>query len=1023
MNFTAYFLRHPVASLVLNAMIISVGMLCFNSLSVREYPAVNFTTINVNTNYPNASAELVESSVTNMLEERLAGIEGIQTITSESKYGVSQITLNFIKGASIDKALMAIREAVGLVQLPKDAKNPTVQRKTSSSGMPFMSISLVSSMMDLADLTHYANLNLKNAFRSLKDVALVEIWGQPYTYQITLDSQKLYAFGVNADEIFDALKRNNLSLPVGKFQNEISVTLNSELQKISDYENLVIKEKDFSEPSRKQHPVFLKDVADIKLKTDDKNFRVRVNGKPGLCVGIYNASDANPLEVSRLVLMRLGELRQSLPDGLKMNVTSDDAEFVRQSLKNIQSSILEAVLFVLVIVFLFLRNLKATLIPLITVPISLIGSLLLLKAFGFSINIMTLMAMVLAIGLVVDDAIIVMENIQRHIDKGVAPLEAAILGSKEIGFAIIAMTLTLASVYAPLAFISDTIGQLFTEFAVALAGSVIISGVVALTLSPLMCSKFLSKNQSHLWPQVDSFLQMLTEDYKKILNQIIHHRKACLLMITGSLATVLVLTQIIPGEIAPKEDRSLMGVFLPSIPGKDINTMEEKLRAIEEIVKSVPEFENTLLFMGPWGGNVLLPLKPKTMRKRSTIEVLESLRPLVTNFPSVEIYPWSSDSGLPGVDTDSSKGSSLQMVVSTTETYRELLKNANKARDFIEKKKLFKGVNHDLKLDTPGYKIELDRNEMSKLNLTLHQISKTVEVFFSGDQSLEFSKDGIIYPITIKGLKSPWALNELYVTNNAGKRISLAAVATIIPTTQPQSLYHYNQMRSVIISADLSSSEKIENTMPKFFQALDKNLPSTYKKNWTGVAKAYFESKMTMALLFFLALVFIFAILSVQFDNFIDPLIILLTVPLACSGALFFVWIFGQSINIYTQVGLITLIGLITKHGILIVEFANQLRAQKMPLLDAVIEASSLRLRPILMTTGAMLFGAIPLVLSHDAGFEARRAIGTVLIGGIGFGTVFTLFVLPTVYWMVKVLEERFARGEEVYVTTGSQNI
>ena len=405
--------------------------------------------------------------------------------------------------------------------------------------------------------------------------------------------------------------------------------------------------------------------------------------------------------------------------------------------------------------------------------------------------------------------------------------------------------------------------------------------------------------------------------------------------------------------------------------------------------------------MGDWGGNVILYLKPLSVRSRSASDIVDSIRPMVTSLPSIDVYPWSWDSGLPGID-DSLTGSELSLVISTTETYPRLFEEIEKTRKFIDEKKFFLSVRHDLKLDAAGYKVDVNTHEMSYLNLTARQIAKTIEIFFSGDQSLTFSKDGILYNLTLKGATAPWSLNELYITNSMGKPISLGTVAKMVPMTQPEKLHHFNQMRSVTLTADMDKNEKIEKAIPKLLNAVEQTLPSNYKKTWTGAAKLYSESQTTMIVLFILAILFIFAILSIQFENFIDPFIILLTVPLACSGALALVWAFDQSLNIYTQVGLITLVGLITKHGILIVEFANQLQREGVNLLDAIVRAASLRLRPILMTTGAMIFGAIPLILSRDAGYESRHAIGTVLIGGLSFGTLFTLFFLPTVYWMIK---------------------
>lgn len=1012
MNLTSYFIKHPVISLILNAMIVLLGVLCFETLSVREYPEVTFPTVSVTSFYNNASPELVESAVTNVLEDKLAGVEGVETMTSSSANGTSDITLDFRLGTNLDQAMVAIRDAISLARwgLPKEVKDPHIQRMgPSSGGETFFVVSLESSNMDFGALTHYAHINLRTIFRSMKGVASADVWGQPYTYEVTLDPKRMLTFGVNADEIYQVLSQSHFSLPVGKFRNEIPTTLNTELKTLEDYENLLIKEKNFNDPKHKQHPVFLKSIATIVQKTDDKSFRVRINGNPGLCIGIKRAKDANPLEVSNLLNDQVNALKESLPEGITMQVVQDNGEFIRASIKGIQSSIAEAILLVLIIVFLFLRNVRATLIPLITIPISMIGAFIFLKMFGYSLNIITLLAMVLAVGLVVDDAIVVLENISRHIEEGMQPVAAALKGAREIGFAIVAMTLTLTSVYAPIAFVHGVVGQLFIEFAVALAGSVLISGIVALTLSPLMCGSLL-KNADHekkrLWPQIDTGLNWISSHYERVLGSLIHRQKTALTIGISCLVVTILFFRILPQEMAPKEDRGLVGVHVPLIQGKDINTTEKNMILIEDMLKSIPEAQTMLTLMGNWGGVVILPLKPISERKRSPMDIIEQIRPLVSTIPSIDPHPWSDDSGLPGLD-DRKDGENISLVVSTTQDYRTLFEEAEKARDALEKvmkggKKRFENAGHNLKLDTPGYIIDLDQNRLSKLNLTPQRIAKTIEIFFSGDQSIPVTIEGVVSMLTLKGQIYPWTLNELYVTTLEGVAVSLGAVATMRSISQPERLFHYNQMRATIMTADLQAGETIDTAMPVFLKTVNSTLPSSYKKTWTGAAKAFKESSATMVMLFVLALVFVYAILAIQFENFMDPCIVLLTVPLACSGALFVVWLFGQSLSIYTQVGLITLIGLITKHGILIVEFTNQLRQEGLDLKAAIQGASTLRLRPILMTTAAMIVGAIPLVLSHDAGFEARRAIGAVLIGGLGFGTVFTLFIIPTLTYAIK---------------------
>lgn len=1003
MNITDHFIKHPVAAIILNAAIILIGILSFYSLSLREYPEVSIPKITVMSSYPNASSELVETSVTNALEDELAGVEGLDEMTSQSMYGQSIISMTFKSTTSRDRALIAVKDAVGLAKakLPTDVKDPIVKTGSGENGVPFMAACLEADSMTPSELTHYVNTSLKNGFRSIKGVASAQVWGTGYTYQVTLDHKAMYSFGINADDIFNAIdKSSNLSLPAGKFQNETPVTIVSDLKTDEDMRNILIRNL--------PEPVFLKHLAKIELLPDTGNFRMKLNGKPGVCIGINKTSDDNPLDTSKLVHEYVDMVKQTLPETIKMDIFLDQAEFVRTSISNIKSSIIEAIILVLIIVFLFLRNVKATLIPIITIPISLLGAMLFLKMFGFSINIMTLLAMVLAVGLVVDDAIVVLENIARHIEKGAKPLNAALSGAKEIGFAVVAMTLTLTSVYAPIAFISGLTGQLFIEFAAALAGSVLISGVTAITLSPLMCAKLLKPKQEHLLPQFDVFLEKMTNGYSKILHKIIHFKKLIILFVIFAIASMFVLFKALPSEITPKEDRGITLVWVTALPNQSMDAIESNVNKVEEIVKTVPESWGTLSFVFGGGGMVIPILKPIDQRARSSAQIAGGLYPLMTSFPSFDAYPSSIDTGLPGLD-NGDNNNDLTLMVSTVDSYDNLLKELDKTVKKANDNKLFNSVRHDLKMDNLGYNIEIDKYVMSKMQLNEMQISKAIEIFFSGNKILEFKKDNILYPINIEGDVKPWNLDELYVTNILGQRISVGTLAKLNTKQEPSSLDHYNQMRSAKLIAELTEGNNLASSIDKLGKFANENLPSGYQKSWTGIAKTYAETAATLPILFLLAMLFIYGILAVQFDNLIDPLIILFTVPLACSGALFVMSKAGVSLNIYSQVGLITLIGLITKHGILIVEFANQLQQQGENLINSIEKAASLRLRPILMTTGAMVAGSIPLIISSSSGHEVRYAIGVVLISGLAIGTIFTLFVLPSLYYMIKALKNNRA--------------
>lgn len=980
---TSYFLKHPVIAFVLNAMLLVVGYLSFSQLNVREYPQVIFPEINVFTSYPNASPDLVETAITNPLEDLLSGIEGLDYIDSESKFGASYITLTFKRDTPLDRAFLLVRENLALAELPEQAKQPTIERKVESTGIPFIVLSLKSTDNDFGALTHFANLNLKNVFRSVKGAALVQIYGQPYTYEVSLDPYLMATFGVNVTDVTLAIHKNKMAMPAGKFQNTFPITLDTDLNDLDDYENLLIKNATHRTPA-----VLLKHVADIQLTTDDSS-KVRINGKAGLCIGIQKGTDANPLEVSDQVREKLKSIK--VPPSMELTLTADKADFVRASINSVKKTIFEAIVFVMLVVFFFLRNVKATLIPLLTIPISLMGGFVFLKFFGFSINILTLLAMVLAVGLVVDDAIVVLENIQRHIDDGLSAFDAAIKGTKEIAFAIVAMTLTLTSVYAPLAFIEGITGQLFIEFAVALAGSVLISGWVALTLSPYMCAKSLKPHhEATLWPKVDDYLDRITQQYVGVLSRFIEKTWISLGVISILFLSIFYLVNSLPREMAPKEDRGLIGVFIPATPGENVDDMDQKLKRLEKALPPIADASSTLLFIGNWGGNLVFPLKQD--RTYSANKWLADLKKITPSVPSLTAYPWSDDTGLPGASTNVT--GDITLAISSTNTFQQIYDDTVKVREVV--KKTFESAEIDLRLDARKYKITLDEKTMNYLNIHEELVAKTVEIFFTHDKSQSFVKDGILYPITIKSKYPLWDINELYIQTPKGKSVSLGAFADFILDSGPSSLRHYNQMRTCSFSTNPLPGVSFEESMAQFYDQIRENLPSEYRLTWTGAALNFLQAKSAMLFLFMLSILFIYAILCIQFESFKDPLIILITVPLACFGALFLTALFGGSMNIYTQVGLITLIGLISKHGILIIEFFNQLRAT-LPVKEAMLTACERRLRPILMTTAAMLFGAVPLLLSRSCGYEARQAIGFVLFGGLFFGTFFTLFILPSI--------------------------
>ena len=1001
MKFTEYFIRHKVSAIILNMMILVIGYLCFKNISVREYPDVQVPFLSVNTTYLSASANVVETAVTSPLEDAVSSVSGIKYITSNSEQGSSHINIAFEDGIDIDKALIDLQSAVGSARarLPKDIEPPEISKGMGGGGPPFFAITLSSDEMNFGELAHYATRYIKNNFRSVNGVAAAEVWSPQYTMRITIDPKKLYAYGVNVTDIIASLKQYNVSLPVGKFRDDIPTTLDLDLKDPEEFANTAIITKN-------GRIVYLKDVATTELATDKSIFRMHVNGKTGVVIGITKNTDANPLEVAAALRAEMKDMQEGLPSHLKMAVSIDQSRFIASSLDNIYHSIFEAIVLVLMIVYIFLRNLRATLIPLITIPFSLIGAIAIMQAFGMSINILTLLAMVMAIGLVVDDAIIMLENITRHIEEGMKPFDAAIKGASEIGFAIVAMTLTLASVYAPIFFLKGLVADLFIEFAVALAGSVLISGIVALTLSPMMCSVLLKHGNSEGESSMHKFLQKVDKKYASMLHKVISMPKLIIGVMIGSLLLSFLFAKLMPQEIVPNEDRGMVGVYLQSIPGENMDDMEAHATDMEKIVTAIPEGLESLTLIGSWGAYACLPLKDFKDRSRHQNEIVESMQAETSQMPSIDAHPWGWNSGLPGMD-GAMGGMNLQLVISTTGSYEELSQYAEEMTKKLNSLGKFMYATNDVKFDSEGFDLVLNKDKMANLGINAQTVSDSVNTFFSGNKNLSFKKDDVVYGVTIDSTTSPWSLDEIYITSPSNLRISIGSFATLNEKVSMSTLPHYNQIRAATITGAPLPFLSTESLMPVVMQLANEIFPDNFKKEWTGAAKASSEASGAALMMFVMAIVFIYSILAVQFDNFLDPFIIMLTVPLACSGALFAAWLFGQSINIYTQIGIITLVGLITKHGILIVEFANKLRAKGEPTEPAVTHAAIIRLRPILMTTGAMILGSLPLVFSSGAGSEARTAIGIVLVGGLGFGTFFTLFVLPKIYCWIKGFEVR----------------
>jgi multidrug efflux pump len=993
-------IKRPVFATVLSLVLVLLGIVCYDRLSVREYPAIDPPVVTVQTDYPGASAAIVETQVTQVLEDSLSGIEGIDFLTSISRQESSQITVTFKLDRNPDYAAADIRDRVGRVRgrLPDEIDEPIIQ-KVEADAQPILYLAFSSEKHSALEITDYADRYVKDQLQTLTGVAEVRLFGdREYSMRIWLDPERLAAYQLTPQDVEAALRRQNVEVPSGRIesqQREFTVLAQTDLRTPAQFNDLIVKEAN-------GYLVRLADVGHAELGPLDERRIVRFNGKPAIALGVVKQATANPLEVSQEVGKVLPSITASLPEGMRVSVAHDKSVFIAESIKNVYRTIGEAILLVVLIIFLFLRSVRATLIPLVTIPVSLIGAFALMYAFGFSINTLTLLALVLAIGLVVDDAIVMLENIYRHVESGMPPVTAALLGSREISFAIVAMTITLAAVYAPIGFMTGVTGRLFTEFAWTLAGAVIVSGFVALTLSPMMCSKLLRHSNQHniLYRAIEVLLRGITAGYRGLLRAALVVRPLVLLIGLAVACSSFFLFNTIKGELAPVEDEGRINIVFRGPEGATIEYTDAYSKQLEEIALAVPEADRVFAIAGNptvSQGRVILRVKPWGERSRTQQEIGRSIAPKVVAVPGVVAFPGNS----PPLG-QSSRSKPINFVIQTSRPYEEL---DQMVETFLDKVRDYPGlvdVDSDLKLNSPQLDIAVDREKAAAMGVEVDALGRTLETMLGGRQVTRFKQDGEQYDVVVKiadiDRQNPDDLRRIYVRGRDGAMIPLSNLISIKETVAPKELNHFNQLRAATITAQLAPGYSLSDGLSFLAKTAQEVLPNTAHVEYSGESREFRSASSSMYLIFLLALAFIYLVLAAQFESFTDPFIIMLTVPLSIAGALLALWWSGGTLNIYSQVGLVTLIGLITKHGILILEFSNQLRAKGQPMHEAVIEAATLRLRPILMTTGAMVLGAVPLALATGAGAESRQDIGWVIVGGLLVGTLFTLFVIPVVY-------------------------
>lgn len=1005
MRFTDIFIRRPVLAASISFLLLLLGFNALNSMQVREYPKMTNTVVTVSTSYYGADANLIQGFITQPLEQALAQADNVDFMTSESFLGTSKISVYMKLNTDPNGALADILAKVNSVrsQLPKEAEDPSVEMSTGSQ-TSVLYISFFSDQINSSQLTDYLERVVKPQLFTIDGVAKVNLYGGiKYAMRIWLDPARMGAFNLSSSDVMQVLQANNYQSAVGQTNSVYTLfngTADTQVATIEELKRLVIGSKDGL-------VVRLGDIADVSLEKSHDIYRALANGKEAVVIGLDVTPTANPLTVAADTRALLPEIERNLPPSIESSILYDSSLAIDESIKEVVKTIGEAAIIVIVVITLFLGSLRAVVIPIVTIPLSLIGVAIIMQMFGFTLNLMTLLAMVLAIGLVVDDAIVVVENVDRHIKLGESPFRAAIIGTREIAVPVISMTITLAAVYAPIALMGGITGSLFKEFALTLAGSVFISGIVALTLSPMMCAKIL---KPHTAPNrfemgVENFLTGLTRRYSNMLDAVMLHRPVIVAFAIIVFASLPVLFKFIPSELAPNEDKGVVMMMGTAPSTANLDYIQANMGLVTDMIKAQPESAASLAFVGvPSSSQAfgIAPLVPWSERDKSQKQMQEFFAKEVKHIPGMAITTFQMPE-LPGA----SSGLPIQFVITTSNSFASLFQIGTSVLEKVQKSPLFVYSEINLKFDSGTMKLHIKRDLAGTYGVTMQDIGITLATMMSDGYVNRINLDGrsyeVIPQVERKLRANPESLANYYVKAADGKSIPLSSLVEIEMVAEPRSLPHFNQMNALTVGGVASPGVAIGDAI-NFLQNIgDNELPKGYSYDFLGEARQFVTEGSALYATFLLAIAIIFLVLASQFESLKDPLVILVSVPLAISGALIVLgWthVFGLAkINIYTQVGLITLVGLITKHGILMCEVAKEEQLHRgLSKLEAIKLAATIRLRPILMTTAAMIAGLLPLLFASGAGAVARFNIGIVIVAGLSIGTIFTLFVLPVIY-------------------------
>lgn len=1003
MQFTDIFVKRPVLASVVSLLIFVVGLASLFSMQVSEYPAMNNTVITVTTAYPGASSQVIQGFITTPLEKSIGGADGIDYMTAQSAEGMSTITAYITLNYDPNEAFTNISAAVSAVmsQLPKQAQSPVIDKQTGDNIPPDLIIGFTSTSLTPEQVTAYVRNVIFPKLHEVGGVGDTVVWGaKDYAMRIWLETNRMAMLNVTPSDINNALQNNNYQAAPGSLKpkyNYITINVGTDLHTVEQFENLVVANND-------GHLVRLRDVAKVELGSQDYDSQVYYNGHKAVFVGINSAPGTNPLTVVGQLLQELPTIRDHLPEGLSMNVVYNKTTYISAAIEEVVQTIVEAVVIVMIVIFLFLGAFRSVTIPVITIPLSLVGVAVLMVALGFSLNLLTLLAMVLAVGLVVDDAIVVLENIYRHLEEGLTPFQAAIKGAREIAGPVIVMTMTLAAVFAPIGFMGGLTGALFKEFSFTLAAAVVVSGVIALTLSPMLCSKIVNRQlmEGRTVKKIDHIFSGLRDFYHRRLHAVLSFRPAVLIVAVVILLSCFFLFTSTKKELAPQEDQGFIGIMGIAPTAATLDFLQQYNDALQNIYTQYPEVQDTFAVDGYPASNNLMSgviLKPWDERSVTAMTLQPQLNAQVNaKVAGLQMFAYQMPS-LPGVQP----GPPVNFVITSTEDQTVILPVIQELIQKAYASGLFMYVDSDLRFDKPQLEVSIDRSKAAALGVSMADIANALALMYGGNYVNYFSIQGYsfeVIPQTLRSLRqSERDINLVQVRTASGQLVPLSSVLTYSQSNQPSSLNQFQQLNSATLSAIPMPGVTQGQALAFLEQTANQIFPRSMSYDFAGQSRQYVQEGDAMIYAFFFGLIVIFLVLAAQFESFRDPFIVLISVPMSIFGALVPLFLGAATINIYTEIGLITLIGLISKHGILMVEFANKLQEHEgLNKRDAIEKAAAIRLRPILMTTFAMVFGVLPLVFATGAGAVSRFDVGLVIACGMTIGTLFTLFVVPTMY-------------------------